>query len=59
MIKQTKFFKCLWTIDTSISDPSPDYLDLKEHFYNALAHEYRSPITWDTVEEGRRPVGSG
>ena len=42
-----------------ISDPSPDYLELKDHFCNALAKEHRSPITWDPVEEGRRPFNNG
>ena len=47
-----------WTIDTSISDLSPDYRELMDHFYNALAQEHRSPTTWDPVEDGRRPVGN-
>ena len=47
-----------WTIVTSISDPSPDFLELLDHFHFALANEHRSPITWDPVEDGRRSVGN-
>ena len=45
-MRQTNFFGRSWTIDSSISDPSPDYLDLLDHFYDALADKHRSPITF-------------
>ena len=56
MITLTKFFGRSWTIDTGISDPSPDYLELLDHFHTALAHEYR-PSAWNLVEEGQRLTG--